>query len=255
MLKKLGRPLLAALGLVALAQTASATVYINKRYCGGDSFATCAAVVLDVTGTTVTLRIWNLSGNVLGTWGTNTPANTIFNGLGIYNVPPGVDAITSSLTMSGPPKPFNSPPGTWVLQNNASVGFMLDFAAVPTVPPTNNARNGIASACAPVNTLPSTPLYYNPCIDPSSGTLIDWVTFQFQVTQTWDATNSYLVIRGKNVTTGVSTECWTGPDPNTGKAANCYQVVPEPLTMTLMATGLVALGGVGYLRRRKQRQS
>jgi len=31
--------------------------------------------------------------------------------------------------------------------------------------------------------------------------------------------------------------------------------VPEPMTMTLLATGLVAMGGVSILRRRKQRSS
>lgn len=235
---------------VALTQAASATLYINKRYCGGDTFATCAALQLDVTGTTVTLRVWNLSGNTAGSWGNTTSANTIFNGIGLYNVPTNIDVVAGSLTNTGPAKPGNSAPGTWILSNNKSVGFLLDFAAVPNTSLSTTYQNGIASGCVPANQLPNTPLYYNPCTDPSAGTLADWVTFTFQVTQNWDASNAYIMVRGKDFVTSASTECWTGPGPN-NLQASCYQVVPEPMTMTLLATGLVGLGGLGYLRRRK----
>jgi hypothetical protein len=34
--------------------------------------------------------------------------------------------------------------------------------------------------------------------------------------------------------------------------AGCGSVVPEPVTMTLLATGLASMGGVGFLRRRRR---
>jgi len=271
------RRLALMLGTAALAfatTPASATVYVNKRLCGGDTFATCAAVWLDVTGTNVTFRIFNLSGNTAATNGFATNAGTIFNGIGFYNVPVNVDAITSSMSMSGPYRASLNPGGKWVLKNNGSVGFLMDFAAN-----SSNSKtpfdNGIASGCATASQLPSNTstasLFETPCVDPSTAGFNNWVTFTFQVTNTWNAAGVGIMFRGintqqfwnqKHTALTNTTECWdtnasaqqTGAKPLT---ATCLPVLttnsvtPEPMTMTLLAGGLVGLGGMGYLRRRR----
>lgn len=251
--RTLGRAaLLAALTAAGLSQSASATVYINNRYCGGASFATCAALMLDVTGTTVTLRIWNLSGNTAGSYGTASNANTVFQGIGLYNVPPAVNAINGSLSTTGPARAGDTP-GNYTLKQNEKVGFLIDFGVASGNPATMN--NGVASGCS-TGGLPGAGvnLFLNPCTGPTAN-LSNWVTYTFEVNSTWDASNTYVSLRGINSITGRGVECATGPSP-AGLPPTCLAVTaPEPLTMALLATGLVGLGGVSYLRRRRAQKA
>lgn len=246
------RSTLKALGLAAMLATgfaspASADGFKSYQICGGGNFATCAAVQITVVGTDVTVRVWNLSGNSAATYGTNTYAGTIFNGIGFYNVS-GVSVVSGSLSTSGPAL-AGTTPGSWGIANNGTVGFGVSFRAItPGV-----YDNAIASGCASAGQLPAgTNLYANPCTS-NLGNLNDYVTFQFKITGAWDPSTSDIVLRGVNGPNGARTECWTGPTP-AGAAANCTTVTPEPVTMSLLATGLAGMGGAGLIRRRKQKQ-
>lgn len=242
---------LAGILAVGLPAAAAADGFRSYKVCGGLNFSTCAAVTINVVGSDVTVRVWNLSGNGAATYGVGStvPSNTVFNGIAFYNTG-GVSAVTGTLGTTGPARAGDTPKD-WGLQNNATLGFSVDWRATS---PGTAGNNGIASGCAASGSIPGAiDVYENPCSGDLSNSN-DWVTFSFKISGSWDPNTSDVVIRGINPITRASTECWTGNTP-TGGPATCTTVTPEPVTMSLLATGLAGMGGVGFLRRRKQKQA
>jgi hypothetical protein len=236
-------------GLLLSAAPAWADGFQSYRVCGGDKFVTCSAVEITVSGSNVTMRVWNLSGFH------GSRPGTVFNSIGFYNMPAGVVFVPGSGSVSGPARPGDNP-GNWVIQNGGKVSFPVDNRLV--IPNLNNLDNGIASGCATAAELPGsgTDLYQNPCSEDLSNPA-DWVTFSFQISGgSWDPTTSDIAIRGVDGATGEIVECWTDATPG-GRAANCTPItpVPEPVTLTLLASGLAGMSGITFYRKRRRLDS
>ena len=226
-----------------LPSVARADGFRSYRLCGGDSFITCAAVEITVAGPDVTVRVWNLSGNA-GVTGQQTPAFSLLRGIGFYNVPAGVTAVAGWTGGSGPAAAGHTP-GSWYVKNIGPNAFALDYAALDG----SSQSAGISSGCGQISAWGGDPtLYQSPCNNLGGP---GWVTFQFKVNGGgWDPGRSDIIVRATD-DTGQYTEFWTGTCLQDGRCST--YATPEPITMTLLATGLAGMGGAGMMRRRRRR--
>ncbi len=241
-MRKLGAVLSLVGGLtMASATPALANGLASYRMCGGNTFQTCAAVQISVVGNHVTMHVWNLNGNMPATYGqaAGSRSSSILDGISFFNIPSGVHVNTASLTVNG-----SSDTGGWNLKNYGNVAFALDTRGASHIP-----AGGISSACGQL-AAGSPVAFSNPC---TSGLTNGggWITFDFQVTGSWNPHTSDISLRSYDSATGETSEYWTGNTPFGDPATN-VTVTPEPVTMTLLATGLTGIGGAGIFRRRRK---
>lgn len=243
---KIARTTLAALAAVALSATAANAQTKSWNVCGGNAFNTCASVHLSISGQNVTLNVWNLSG-FYGSY-----ASTVFTGIGFEGIGNVTALTTPTPTMTGPVRPGDTP-GRWYFTNDEEIGggINLDVVGQSGKSGQGNVHNSIASGCSDNDLLPGgAELWMNPCSMPTNPVGgAGWVTMTFSFSGTWDLDNTYLLVKGQNGPDGASTQCITG-----GNDANCFNVVPEPVTMVLLGSGLAGMGGVNFFRRRKKEE-
>ena len=241
---RFGRSALAGLLLAgAVAGKASATTWLgNGNWCGGNSFSTCFSVNMSwtvVTGSTltVTLQLTNLD---------NTAGLKWFS-VGLDNLSNGTQSL-SSFVSAGPAGWTPPPPN--------------DFSGGPFTDPTASSNNTGGEAASDFNA-------------PNPGTWTFALTMSGSLTAAqWDALlqaagvgihaggltinntscSTKVVVRdnlaagsayGTNGPDGSSPNCETGSPPT--------EITPEPMSITLMATGLVGLAGAGFIKRRRNR--
>ncbi len=188
--------------------------YADSHVCGGNMFQTCASLKISFTGATATIQIRNLGPG-------------IFTAFGFSHVPDGVTVVSSSIDAA------LCPNGNC----RFTQGNQQDI----------NGDVGFGSNAPPVHT----------GLQVNEGTG-DGFTFTLTFSRVLNDKELAALDFGIHAQSGpnsCSTKLFIGADGGTSTTVDpacATTTVPEPMTMSLLATGLVGMGGMGAFKRRRR---
>jgi hypothetical protein len=227
---------LVGLGLAASVVPQPARAALPPTACSSLALQVCAAVNAQSQFTGgkwhLVLSVWNLFGN-----SASSGLSHVMTFVGI-----GSSAFTGTATLAG--AKFNgSTITTWKQAksiNNNPVGAELDVAALGQ----QGINYGLVGCDQPIP-----PGLYPTCYSSGAYLELDFATsMQFDL-------NDPTAVYGWHSQAVNGTDCslWVSSDGHqTAADASCANVVPEPVTMLLLGTGLAGMGGAGLVRRRKK---
>lgn len=224
------------------AGSASASTTFDWKGCGGSTFNTCASVSIGLSGGKLVMTVQN--------WGTTDPNTNatdpsafgiIFTAIGISNAGVTLTGLDSAACT-------NDATCAWVFASDVSelsnLGGFAVYAGADRAAP-GGVNNGL-----------------NPPGSPGPNVFTQVVlTFSFTGSLNFDGSAFGLHGQGGPVDCDGSTKLSVvksaegvyTPNVNTTCAPPPDILVPEPVTLSLLATGLIGLVGVGSFRRRNQR--
>jgi hypothetical protein len=192
-------------------------------------------------GTNVVILVRNLQGWY---WGDNT-TGSIITRIGLTT--PTVVGATGLQVTGTAGTEYGTPATPWALSSPGGLGGLIELTAGLTPAPgaTGDVSGGIVGCGAPgIGGLPSS--YFQTC---GGG----WVAFSFTTTNAWSADASEVAWLTQRVSSPYGPQGYECGSVQGGGRDACTTVTPEPVTMLLLGSGLAGVGGVGLVRRRRNK--